>query len=316
MSQTDSASSSRFAGLGTVVLMLVLAVALPVLFVTAWQHGQTKAPAAAPDTVAALRERVAADEARLAALERKVREIPRAAVAPPSSAATAQPAPDAQARLADLDLRLAALERGAPAADLAQRIAALDAAQSAEAARIAKLEAFDPSATMRRAAAELAFANLVRASAQGPFAAELKTFHALMPDADEANALSAIAPHGAPAAADLARQFPSIASRALAAERASGATTWLGRLWAGLSNLVVVRRIGDAKGADSEAILARAGARLDAGDLAGAVAQLRALKGSAKATLAPWLAEAQARLAVDRALTALAGRMAQALARP
>jgi len=232
-------------------------------------------------------------------------------------------APDGQARLdaderrlADLDLRIAALEHNAPAADLPQRIAAIDTAQAALTGRVAKLETADPALTMQRAAAGLALANLVRASAAGPFPSDLKTFQTLMPEAREADALIAIAPHGAPAEADLAARFPDVAAKALAAERAGSAKTWLERLWASLANVVVIRRIGDAKGPGSEAVLARAGLHLKAGDLAGAVAEMRALKGPAATSAQSWLADAQARLTIDRTVAALAARMAKALAKP
>ncbi len=315
-------------GIGAIAALLVAAVLIALAFLVYWQinHGKPDVPQAAAGDVAILRERLAADEARLATLEKgaQVRAAQQPDIAALASRlAKLEAAPDSQIRfdaderrLADLDVRLATLERNAPAADLQQRIAALATEQAALATRLAKLEAADPSAAMKRAAAELALANLVRASADGPFAAELKTFRALMPDADEASVLAAIAPGGAPTQIDLAARFPSVAAKALAAERAGTATTWLGRLWASLANVVVVRRIGEAKGMASEAILARAGTRLNAGDLAAAVAQAQMLKGPARAAVQDWLAGAEARLAVARTTAMLANRMAKLLAAP
>jgi hypothetical protein len=238
------------------------------------------------------------------------------------------PDPQATARLDDMDrrlsaargdtdLRLAALERNALGSDLPQRLAALTSAEAALEARVVHLETIEPSVTMKHAAAELALANLVRASGTPePFAGELQTFRTLMPDAAEAAALSPIAPHGAPTQAALADRFPDIAANALAAEHRASASTWLGRLWANIGNTVVIRRTGEIKGQDSESILARAGARLNAGDLDGAIAQMQSLKGAARASAQPWLNEALARQAIVRATTALATRLARVLAAP
>ncbi|MEI9990263.1 MAG: hypothetical protein WDM86_09510 [Rhizomicrobium sp.] len=325
----------RFAGAGVVVALLVLAVVIAGAFLLFWQMNQDKAAPAAPGEVALLRERLAADEARLAALEKpKPDDGAAAALAQAQSEIAtlgarvgkleATPDPGAAARLdasdrrlADLDLRLATLERGAQGSDVPQRLAAVQAEQATLAARIAHLESLDASATMKRAAAELALANLVRASStRSPFAGELAAFAALMPNTPEAADLAAIAPHGAPNEALLAERFPDTAAQALAAEHAARATTWLGRLWANIGNLVVVRRIGERKGQDSDAVLARAGARLNAGDLDGALAELDGLTGAARAAIKPWRDQARARAAIARDTAGLARRMAALLAAP
>ena len=80
--------------------------------------------------------------------------------------------------------------------------------------------------------------------------------------------------------------------------------------------LEVIRRVGETKGQDSESILARAGARLNAGDLDGAIAQMQSLKGAARATAQVWLNDALARQAIARSTTALATRLAHVLAAP
>lgn len=338
---------SRFQGLGAVAMLLGTVIALGVTGVFMWSLYQNRPQpimsTAASDTgdVASLRDRLASDEARLAALERGG---PGNSSAQTASLAQAQgdlaslsarvgkletaPDPQAAARLdetdrrltamrADMDLRVAALERNALGSDLPQRIASLISAQTALEARIAKLENIAPTVTMRRAAAELALANLVRASGEpAPFAAELQTFKTMMPDATEAGALGPISLRGAPTQAGLAQEFPSVAARALEAEARAQATTWLGRLWANIGNIVVIRRIGDVKGDDSESILARAGARLNGGDLESAVREVKSLKGAARASAHNWLNEAEARLAIQHATAALAHRLALLLAAP
>ena len=324
----------RFAGLGIIIALLVLAVVIAGAFLL-WQMDQNKPTPAAQSEVSVLRARLEADEARLAEFEKpKPDDGVKAALAQTGADLTAlgarvgklEATPDPQAaarldasdrRLADLDLRLATLERSAQGSDLPLRVAALQTAQAALAARIAHLESLDASATMKRAAAELALANLVRASGTASaFAAELAAFNALMPNQPEAVDLARIAPHGASTQALLATRFPDVAAQALAAERAAGAKTWLGRLWANLGNLVVVRRIGERKGQDSDAILGRAGARLNAGDLDGAIAEANGLSGAARAAAKPWLDEAEARAAIARDTAGLARRMASLLAAP
>ncbi len=361
MSATDSAAPpppqhtvhvvhpapSRFAGLGAVALMIAMVIVAGIAILFFFFMTQNRNQPALPlgggggeqGDVAALRDRLASDEARLATLERTgpggelkssfaQAQGDLAALSARVGKLETAPDPQATARLDDLDrrlsvartdtdLRLAALERNALGSDLPQRLAALTSAQAALEARIAHLEGIEPSVTMKRAAAELALANLVRVSGTpDPFAAELQTFRALMPGASEANALAPIALRGAPTQGALAERFPGMAAKALAAENSGKATSWLGRLWANIGNVIVVRRIGDVAGQDSESILARAGARLNQGDLDGAIAAVKTLKGAARGAAQGWLDAALARQAIARDTAALARRLAQALAAP
>ena len=81
----------------------------------------------------------------------------------------------------------------------------------------------------------------------------------------------------------------------------------LDRLWARTQALVTVRE-GDRVivGDPASGVLATAQARLDAGDLAGAVAALHRLSGPAAAAIAPWRDQAQAVLAARAALDTMA----------
>jgi len=335
----------RYQGLGAIALLIMIVVVAGIAILFFFSLAQNKnQPGLAlgggeQGDVASLRDRLASDEARLATLERTgpggelkssfaQAQGDLASLSARVGKLETAPDPQATARLDDLDrrmsaartdtdLRLAALERNALGSDLPQRLAALTSAQAALEARIAHLEGIEPSVTMKHAAAELALANLVRVSGTPePFAAELQTFRALMPDASEANALAPIALRGAPAQAALAERFPDMAAKALAAEKAGKATSWLGRLWANIGNVIVVRRIGDVAGQDSESILARAGARLNNGDLDGAIAEVKTLKGAARSTAQGWLDAALARQAIAQGTAALAHRLAQVLATP
>jgi hypothetical protein len=333
---------SRFAGLGAVVLMIGTVVVLGVTGLFMWQMTRTQPQALSigageQGDIASLRDRLASDEARLAVLEKSggggaglslQAQADLASLSARVGKLETAPDPQAAARLDDLDrrlssartdidLRVAALERNALGSDMPTRLAGVTGAEAELEARVAHLENIEPSVTMKRAAAEIALANLVRASATaGPFASELATFRALMPAAAEAGELAPFALHGVPTQAALAQDFPNIAARTLEAENRAQATSWLGRLWANIGNLVVIRRTGERKGEDSESILARAGTRLGAGDLDGAVQQMRSLKGAARMAAQPWLGQALARQAIQHDTVALAGRLSQALTAP
>jgi hypothetical protein len=111
----------------------------------------------------------------------------------------------------------------------------------------------------------------------------------------------------------LAEQFPAVAASALSAERNASASGWIGKLWANVAGAVSVRRIGEVNGDDTEAHLARAGGRLDAGDLAGALSEMNGLDKPARAAASSWIAQASERLAVDRDTRNLADRLVRNL---
>ncbi len=218
--------------------------------------------------------------------------------------------------LGGLGARVATLEHNAPPADLAERLNsfALKTDADAIAARVAKLESNDPVGMIHRAAAVLALAELVRATAgASSFASELSTLQAFVPDAPELKDLSRYAKSGAPTHAMLAEEFPAVAANALAAERNARATGWPSRLWASIASTISVRRIGEVEGDNTEAHLARAGGRLDAGDLPGALREMRALDSPARIAASGWIARAAMRLAVDTDTRALADRLVKDL---
>lgn len=220
---------------------------------------------------------------------------------------------DATGRLSE---RLAQLERNAPPSDLVSRLDgfALKTGEDALAERIAKLEGHDATEAMRRASVLLALADLMRASGSGQaFAPELAILKGLAPATPELADLSAYATHPVPTQTMLATDLSGRAETILAAERVSQAKSWSDRLWANLANLVSIRRIDKATGDSSESRIARAQADLRDNDLAGAAAEMNALKGAAKTAAAPWLRGAQSRLAVDRDTRALMSRIIAAM---
>jgi hypothetical protein len=232
-----------------------------------------------------------------------------------------------------LNSRTAALERssseaqaaGTELAGLTMRLEALqsDVARAADRDtlaqlqdRIAALERTSPGEMFRLAAATLARANLARAAAGSTaFKPELDALGVVAPGDPVLAQLQPLAESGVPTRADLAARFPDIARAALDAERNPvGGSDFVARAWASMRRLVSVRRVGDINGTASEDRLARAGADLDRGDLENAVMEVRGIGGAAAVPPTPWLKDAEARLALDRAILDLNARIVQALA--
>jgi hypothetical protein len=291
-------------------------------------HAPTVAAAAYGEdqkAIAALKMRLDADEARLSAMEKTGGETDDAGDAALKSdldqmrqrLARLEQNPKALADMnARLNDRVALLERTAPPADLSSRLDgfALKTGEEALDARITRLEGQNASDVMKRAASLLALADLVRASTAGDsFATELSTLRALQPTAPELADLSRYAQNGAPTQAVLSTTLSASADAILAADRRGAAKTWSQRLWANLANLVSVRRIGDVPGEDAEAHVARAEAALHKNDLARATGEMSALTGPAHDAAAAWIAQAQARLAIDRDTRSLMARTIAAL---
>jgi hypothetical protein len=221
--------------------------------------------------------------------------------------------------LGKLAARMTTVEKNAPPVDLAARLDAF-ALKSGEAAlesRIGKLEDQDTAGVMRHAAAVLALADLVRASGSADsFGPELDALKSLVPASPQVADLSRYAAKGVPTRAMLADQFSQNAAAIVAAQRTDQAQGWSERMWANLANLVSIRRVGEIQGRDVEARVARAEVDLHAGDLAHAVAEVNALKGSARAAAGDWLDEARGRLSVDRDARLLATQVVASLTAP
>jgi hypothetical protein len=140
-------------------------------------------------------------------------------------------------------------------------------------------------------------------SAGAPFMAELAAARALL--GDRAAALAALAPaaaNGVPTTAALARRFSELAPQ-LTPAPASG---FFDRLAQSASNLVDVRRAGEEPAGDDVAsVVARVQARLERGDLAGAIDAAEKSLAFAEGPAGEWLKAAKLRLAADAALKTL-----------
>jgi len=243
-----------------------------------------------------------------------------------AQAAKAAAAEQAKAA-ATLAQRVEALEKGIdPAAFIAVRngLNDLSAKLDALAKRMEAAERVAASARaegMAQAAFALSVGQLRRAVDSGaPFAAELAACRSLAgADAALAEPLDRLAPlaaAGVATRAALAQSFKQAAASVVHAGRArDGESGAWRRVLAWLDSLITVRPVGAAAGDSPAARTARAEAKLGAGDLAGAVAELGALAAPAADAAKPWLDRAKARLQADQALAALESRAAAAVAR-
>jgi hypothetical protein len=203
-------------------------------------------------------------------------------------------------------------------ADLSARLEQIEAALGKVSAEAAKKRSADT------VALALAFASLARAVDAGrPFAGELEALKALLPEGLDDASLEPHAEKGAPAPLALRRLFErhrQSAAKAVSApepERAEEDTTLVGQLLGNARSVIQIRRVGTAQDSESgkvEGVLADMAARLDEGDIAGALALAEKLPDSARKALQPWAGMARARIDLDAALGRLSERMAARLA--
>jgi uroporphyrinogen-III synthase len=287
--------------------------------------------------VEALEEQVVRAAAAFAELEGE-RDVPTGALGSLAGRVAAL-----ERALSELQERLgeAGPEPGPVVAALADRVAALEQTVRAPVPAEARGEAADAGleAGLRQLARELAdlragaAANrsgpaLVLAVGQmrealrtsEPFAEELEAVQALAADdpavAEALAAFSGRAEAGIPTAAELAARFDGVAGAVVRAAAAAGDGGWVEQALAGLASVVTVRPTGEEVGGTGPgAAVARAEARLGAGDLDGAVAALASLRGPAAAAAADWLDGARARLAAERGLKALHAHAVRVLSR-
>ncbi|HKU99470.1 MAG TPA: uroporphyrinogen-III synthase [Vineibacter sp.] len=254
---------------------------------------------------------------RLDRLEKREAQVSGTLSGAVDSAALARAIGEAEARQRDQLVRNAAdIERArAMASGLTERLSAVEKDVTAKLDAVRKDVAARSEGDRRagdngRAAAAIGISARLRQAidAGGPFAADADL---LKPLAAGDTTIAAIQTELAPFASAgvvtrriLAAEFPEIARRVIAADIADD--SWGERLWGKLKQLVSIRRVGDdAPGATPEAIVARAEAALDAGDVAKAVTEMKTLKSPAGDPARDWLARAEAHLAAQRAIDRL-----------
>ncbi len=257
------------------------------------------AAGSAAETGAAGQTETPPDDTRLAELTARLDEIEQ----------TVTGLEDPAERLSELDSRLDAAEQGVAA------LPALESRLSAQLAALSETIPTGPSEDAGDAAMFLALLQLREAlSGSGAFETELALVDGLA--AEDAELKAALAPLSERAASGIAGlpglrvSFDAMASNVVAAARGGEEDDWIAKTVRKVSEAVTIRPVGLVEGDDAGAVLARAEVKLDAGDLAGAVAELDALSGSAAEGAAAWRQEAEARLEAQKALSLLAARAA------
>lgn len=230
-----------------------------------------QASGADDETVAALKSDVSALDAKLKALTAATMSADEGSKLKPEISAL-------QRRLNEIETTLPALEQ------------ALDA----------------ENAQTRKANLTIAYSGLRDAVNSGrPYAPELAAMTALSADTNDLEDLAEYEHTGIPTVPMLASSFAKLREQALAAQPEAEQDLF-GRLLGGAQSLVKVKRIGEeADGTGPNAILARADAKLQAGDLQEAVMEVEKLKGPQAKTFGPWIDDALARLDANTALQRL-----------
>ncbi|GKY86503.1 COG4223 family protein [Sinisalibacter aestuarii] len=228
----------------------------------------------------------------------------------------------ADARLDEIETRLAAVERLAPEGSAAARMAAEAYERELAALRklfedeLAQVQAAEGSAVELQAqAAEAAQAAAGRA-ALARVTAALETgqpFAEALADLAESTgteapaALAGFAETGVPTLAGLQESFPEAARAALdASVRAAVESGEMSRFSAFMRTQLGTRSLEAKEGDDADAVLSRAEAALRQGDLAVVLRELDALPAAGQPAMAAWRAEAETRRAAVDAGAALA----------
>lgn len=288
-----------------------------------------------PDVLPALGTAPAIDtsaiEARLAAMEGRLDAIPApdGGLADRIAALEAAPQADTAAldqRLADLEARVAqggsgggvdpaaldalraevaALKSGGPAAAQADALAAEAEARLATVQKAAdelRAETEAAAAATRRAAALTRLSAALESGA--PFAAALADLGGDVPPV-----LANAAQSGLPTLASLQDSFPQAARQALdTAIQADMGAGWTERVGNFLRVQTGARSLEPREGGDPDAILSRAEAAVNAGNLTAALAEIATLPAPVQDAMADWTAAATARVQAGDAIATLAAQ--------
>jgi hypothetical protein len=257
-------------------------------------------PDAAPD-LTPLTERIATLEARLGAIETMPADGTGAS--PAAVAALAQQITAMQAEVAKAQGSDSALM-----ADV-QKLAAEAEARLQEAGTQAEALKAAVEAEGQAALARAAIARVRAALDAGvPFADALADLGSTAPDA-----LTAVADGSIATLAQLQQGFPAAARDALqAAIQSDMGDTWTERATSFLRAQTGVRSLDPREGTGPDAVLSRAEAALADGLVDQALTELAALPPAGTEKMAPWIAEAQRRLAAEAAVAELAAQLSSA----
>jgi hypothetical protein len=232
----------------------------------------------------------AAESSSGQALADLTQRVTRLAAAAASGGSGGGGSPEAIATLSD---QLGDAESGLKA--VAGRVDALEKS-------VAALEASSGAGVdSARAARAVAFAALRRAAAAGgSFTSDLGMLSTLGVSGDAFESLRPLAADSTPSAAELAAEFPGVASAILAATAGGDPDAgFFQRLVGSARGLVSIRPAGPVAGDDPPAIVSRMQAAVDKGDLATALDERDGLPDAGKEASASWAAAAADRIKID-----------------
>ncbi|MEX6632893.1 COG4223 family protein [Hyphococcus lacteus] len=206
-------------------------------------------------------------------------------------------------------------EIGALRQDLSSALSSRDAQINQELnalrAAVSDLKDSQPKISAAQIKAGLSLDTLKIAIDQGtPFAKELADVTALAPDLTAS--LSTHAQSGIPTITTLRNNFDAAARRAVSAAAQEKAGGGVAGLVARAKNLVSVRPAAPRAGDGAGAILSRAEAALDDGDVAYALSEVENLSEAAQESMASWINDARARANAAATIKALEARLANA----
>jgi len=143
-----------------------------------------------------------------------------------------------------------------------------------------------------------------------PYESQLSSLRALVGgDAEmiaQLDQLQTNAESGVPTAEDLTREFNRLAPDIVRSAVVGDGQSWWRQALYHLQSVISIRRVGEmVPGDEVDAIVARAGGKLEEEDIQGAIDGLAALKGLPAETAAPWIAEAKQRIVADQAVSEL-----------
>jgi hypothetical protein len=243
---------------------------------------------AEPVDLAPLADRLAALETRLAAIESL-----------PADGSGASPA-----AIAALQADVQALKAGGNTAGLEGLAAETEARLKAATDRAMAMQT-ETEAVLAKARARTALGQLTAAMDSGaPYAGLLSDL------GDVPAALADHAASGVTTMPQLRAEFPDAARMALeAALAADMGASWSERIGSFLRTQTGARSLVPREGSDPDAVLSRAAAALDAGDLALALTEIATLPDAGKVPMQAWQAKAEARQAALAAMPDLVARI-------
>jgi hypothetical protein len=139
-----------------------------------------------------------------------------------------------------------------------------------------------------------------------PFAKEVAAVRVMAPgDTDLLAILDLMQPYadiGIATADDLGKDFSRLAPTLVRGAVVGDGQSWWRQAIYHLESIISIRRVGDDVPGDStEAVVARAEAKLDDGDLPGAIAALQTMTGTSADMASPWIHDAERRVTIDSA---------------